>query len=88
LHSCAGYTYGVGALRLWIPFLPGQGYATFKLDSFTARGYSEVCATQAVTAADRAPDVLAAAALLAGRPDVKPDRIAVIGWSHGGGTAV
>jgi dienelactone hydrolase len=88
LHSCAGYTYGGGALRLWVRFLQGQGYATFKLDSFTARGYSEVCATQAVTAADRAPDVLAAAALLAGRPDVKPDRIAVIGWSHGGGTAV
>jgi hypothetical protein len=62
LHSCAGYTYGGGALRLWVPFLQGQGYATFKLDSFTARGYSEVCATQAVTAADRAPDVLAAAA--------------------------
>ena len=70
------------------PFCRGQGYATFKLDSFTARGYSEACATQAVTGADRAPDVLAAAALLAGRPDVKPDRIAVIGWSHGGGTAV
>jgi dienelactone hydrolase len=90
LHSCAGYTanlYG-GALPLWVRFLHGQGYATFKLDSFTARGYSEVCATQAVTAADRARDVLAAAALLAGRPDVKPDRIAVIGWSHGGGTAV
>jgi hypothetical protein len=62
LHSCAGYTanlYG-GALPLWVRFLHGQGYATFKLDSFTARGYSEVCATQAVTAADRARDVLAA----------------------------
>jgi dienelactone hydrolase len=77
-----------GALPLWIPFLQGQGYATFKFDSFTARGYSEVCSTNAVTSADRAADVLAAAALLAGRPDVRPDRIAVIGWSHGGGTAV
>jgi dienelactone hydrolase len=64
LHSCSGYTANLysGALPLWVPFLQGQGYATFKLDSFTARGYSEVCATQAVTAADRAPDVLAAAA--------------------------
>jgi len=90
LHACSGYTaemYG-GALPQWVPFLQGQGYATFKLDSFTARGYSEVCTTYAVTADDRAPDVLAAAALLAGRPDVRPDRIAVIGWSHGGGTAV
>jgi dienelactone hydrolase len=91
LHSCSGYyanQYG-GALPLWVPFLQGQGYATFKFDSFTARGYSNVCATpNAVTPADRAADVLAAAVLLAGRPDVRPDRIAVIGWSHGGGTAV
>lgn len=90
LHSCSGYYANMfgGALPLWVPFLQGQGYATFKFDSFTARGYSEVCATNAVTSADRAADVLAAAALLAGRPDVRPDRIAVIGWSHGGGTAV
>jgi dienelactone hydrolase len=90
LHSCSGYTanmYG-GALPLWVPFLQGQDYVTFKLDSFTARGHSEVCATNAVTPADRAADVLVAATLLAGRRDVRPDRIAVIGWSHGGGTAV
>jgi hypothetical protein len=24
LHSCAGYTYGVGALRLWVDLLPGR----------------------------------------------------------------
>jgi dienelactone hydrolase len=41
-----------------------------------------------VTPADRATDVLAAATLLAGRPDVRPDRMAVIGFSNGGGTAV
>ena len=41
-----------------------------------------------MTPGDRAADVLAAAALLAGRPDVRPDRISVIGWSHGGGAAV
>jgi dienelactone hydrolase len=91
LHSCSGYTanmYG-GALPLWVPFLQGQGYATFKLDSFTARGYSNVCASPGdVSAAVRAEDVLSAATLLTARPDVRPDRIAVIGWSHGGGTAV
>ena len=78
LHSCSGYYANMsgGALPLWVPFLQGHGYATFKLDSFTARGHSDVCATHAVTTADRAADVLAAAALLAGRPDVRPDRIA------------
>ena len=90
LHSCSGYYANLysGALPLWVPFLQGQGYATFKFDSFTARGYSEVCSTNAVTPADRAADVLAAAALLAGRPDVRPDRIAVIGWSHRGSASV
>jgi dienelactone hydrolase len=90
LHSCSGYFANMagGSLPGWVAFLQQQGYATFKLDSFTARGESEVCASNAVTAGDRAGDVLVAAALLAERPDVKPDRIAVIGFSHGGGTAV
>jgi dienelactone hydrolase len=90
LHSCSGYYANMysGSLPGWISFLQQQGYATFKFDSFTARGFSEVCATNAVTAAERAGDVLKAAYLLAGRPDVRPDRIAVIGLSHGGGTAV
>jgi len=73
-----------GSLPGWVAFLQQQGYATFKFDSFTARGQSEVCASNAVTAGDRAGDVLVAPALLAGWPDVRPDRIAAIGFSHGG----
>lgn len=90
LHSCSGYYANMagGSLPGWVGFLQQQGYATFKFDSFTARGQSEVCASNAVTAGDRAADVLVAAALLAGRRDVRPDRIAAIGFSHGGGTAV
>ena len=90
LHSCSGYYANMagGSLPGWVGFLQQHGYATFKFDSFTARGQSEVCASNAVTAGDRAADVLAAAALLAGRRDVRPDRIAAIGFSHGGGTAV
>jgi len=97
LHSCSGYCanmYG-GSLPRWVAFLQQQGYATLKIDSFTARGVSEVCREnplttpdRGVTLADRAADVLAGAILLAGRPDVRPDRIAAIGFSNGGGTAV
>jgi dienelactone hydrolase len=90
LHSCSGYyanMYG-GSLPRWVAFLQQQGYATLKIDSFTARGYTEVCATNAVTAVERAADALAGAILLAGRSDVRLDRIAAIGFSHGGGTAV
>jgi dienelactone hydrolase len=90
LHSCSGYYANMdgGSLPIWVEYLEEQGYATFKLDSFTARGQSEVCATNAVTPRERAADVLAAAALLAGRADVRRDRIAAIGFSHGGSTAV
>lgn len=90
LHNCAGYDQNMfqGSLPGWVSFLQQQGYATFKFDSFTARGVTEVCGTNAVTAAERAADTLIAAELLAARPDVRPDRIAAIGFSHGGGTAV
>ena len=97
LHSCSAYSanmYG-GALPRWVAFLRQQGYATLKIDSFTARHVSEVCrenpmttADRGVTLADRAADVLAGAILLAGRPDVRAERIAAIGFSNGGGTAV
>jgi dienelactone hydrolase len=90
LHSCSGYYANMwgGSLPRWVAFLQQQGYATLKIDSFTARGYSEVCATNAVTAVERAADALAGAILLAGRADVRLDRIAAIGFSHGGGTVV
>ena len=46
LHSCSGYYANMagGSLPGWVGFLQQQGYATFKFDSFTARGQSEVCA--------------------------------------------
>jgi dienelactone hydrolase len=90
LHSCSGYQANMkyGSLPGWVSFLQQQGFATLKIDSFSARGHSEVCETNAVTALDRAGDALAGAILLSGRPDVRQDRIAAIGFSHGGGTAV
>ena len=88
LHSCAGVD-GSPSLAVWAPLMWAQGYATLRLDSFTARGYHNVCADGAqVRPGERAQDVLAAAYLLAARPDLRPDRIAVLGLSHGGGTAV
>ena len=60
-----------------------------RIDSFTARGhYGDICGnTGEVTAVERATDAFAAAYVLAGRPDVRRDGIAIIGWSHGGGGA-
>jgi dienelactone hydrolase len=88
LHNCAGYNEPY-SMTTWLPLFWQQGYATLRLDSFTARGhYGDICGnTGEVTGVERAADALAAAYVLAGRPDVRRDRIAVIGWSHGGGGA-
>jgi hypothetical protein len=42
LHACTGYhdPFWIGA---WLALLWQQGYATLRIDSFTAHGYSEVC---------------------------------------------
>jgi dienelactone hydrolase len=88
LHNCAGMD-GSPSLAVWAPLMWAQGYATLRLDSFTARGYHNVCSdTGQVRPSERAQDVLTAAYLLAARPDVRADKIAVLGLSHGGGTAV
>lgn len=86
LHGCGGdNAYARGRSEAWAALLHGEGYATFIFDSFTARGYSGVCGNAAmVPAEERAKDVYAAAYVLAGRADVRPDRIAAIGFSHGG----
>ena len=85
LHSCGGYRQPYSILA-WRGLLQQQGYATLQLDSFTARGhYGDICGnTDEVTGVERATDALAGAYMLAGRADVRRDRIAVIGWSHGG----
>jgi dienelactone hydrolase len=87
LHNCAGID-GSPSLAVWAQLMWAQGYATLRPDSFTARGYSNVCSTGQVKPSERAQDVLAAAFLLAARLDVRLDRIAVLGLSHGGGTAI
>ena len=80
---------GSTSLAVWAQLMWAQGYATLRLDSFTARGYRNVCAQPGeVRPAERAQDVLAAAYLLAARPEVRPDRITALGLSHGGSTAI
>jgi dienelactone hydrolase len=88
LHGCDGYDDPL-SISAWLALLWQQGYATLRLDSFTARGhYRGICSSLGEVAEfQRATDALAAAYVLAGRPDVRRDRIAVIGWAHGGGGA-
>jgi dienelactone hydrolase len=70
---------------MWQNFLLERGYASANLDSFTPRRISEICTDfRRLPMHDRVSDVYGALVQLAGRPDVDPQRIAVMGFSNGG----
>ena len=88
LHGCNGPFTGMPA---WAYRLNAWGYAALMPDSLTPRGVKTICdpAEQPkVTPSDRVGDVGAAIAWLRTRPEIDPDRIAVLGLSHGGATAM
>ena len=100
LHGCAGmYATRAGregelAERLALradPWLR-DGYAVLFPDSFGARGAREICTIRhgerTIAAARRRLDALGALAYLALRPDIARERIALVGWSHGGSAAL
>ncbi|HEY2132242.1 MAG TPA: dienelactone hydrolase family protein [Acetobacteraceae bacterium] len=90
LHGCAGIGRGA-QLAPWVGRLADWGYASLIMDSFGPRGVTTVCASAnqpLVTSADRAGDGLDATMFLRTRPDIDGARIAVIGFSDGGSTAV
>lgn len=94
LHTCGGLSHlGMGGPSLveqWVRRVNGWGYAALVPDSFAPRGVSSICSPEAqpkVTAWDRAGDAVSAALALRGRPEIDAQRIAVIGFSHGGATA-
>ena len=68
------------------------GYVVMFPDSLTSRGLRELCTTRSaqrtVNAAKRRLDALGALRWLATQPDIARDRIALLGWSHGGSTVL
>jgi dienelactone hydrolase len=87
LHTCSGFNE-TGPIAFYTSMLVQQGYAVAAADSFTARHVVEDCAIGAVTLLDRARDVFAVVELMATRPDIKASKIGIVGWSHGGRSAV
>lgn len=68
------------------------GYLVVLPDSFRSRGVDEVCTVKAidrkVTLRSRKLDTLGALRWLAEQPGIARDRIALVGWSMGGSTAL
>lgn len=96
VHGCGGAFAKDGALgarhRMWGEHLAAHGYAALMVDSFGARGIVQICTTayaaRTLTSADRVDDAYAALAYLRQRADIQSQRIALLGWSHGGGVAL
>jgi dienelactone hydrolase len=87
LHGCGGPFTGMPD---WAYRLNAWGYAVLMPDSMSPRGVRSVCDPDEqpkVTPWDRVGDIGAAATWLRTRPEIDPDRIAVLGLSHGGMTA-
>jgi dienelactone hydrolase len=88
LHGCSGL--GENALR-WASWLKDEGYVALAVDSFAPRHISNICGPQGwltLGVSERVWDAFGALAYLRALPFVDRDRIGVMGWSHGGMTAL
>jgi len=94
LHGCGGPVNRRGQLTErhadWASRWVAAGYVVLFPDSFNSRGFREICTVpldrRPIRSAERAVDVAAAAEWLAAQPFVDATRMALVGWSHGGGT--
>ena len=86
MHGCGGQWRWND---VWAERLVTWGYVVFDIDSFGPRGIEDGCRNvKKAGPLRRALDAHGAYRYLAGLPFVLPDRIAVMGMSHGGGAAL
>jgi dienelactone hydrolase len=96
LHGCGGLLDDKGRLsrnRFRIAeYLNVEKIHMLAVDSFTPRGERSICETppsrRSIQPEDRRADVFAAIQWLAGRPTVDKSRIAIVGYSNGGGAVL
>ena len=100
LHGCGGmFSARRGSehalsdsFAQWTAQLLDDGYAVLWPDSFTPRGQREVCTIKTgertINAATRRLDALGALRFATALSGIDAQRIAVVGWSHGGSTTL
>lgn len=95
LHGCGGLWREQGKLSLrhldWGERLAASGFAVLMPDSYGSRGLGSQCGVKDLTVRagrERVADAAAARLWLQQRSDIRPDRIALIGWSGGGATVL
>jgi dienelactone hydrolase len=85
MHGCNGIS---GSEIGWVTTFNGLGIATLVVDSFGRRDISETCGRQRVNFATRMADAFAAFDYLLTNPRIDRTRIAIMGFSLGGDTAL
>lgn len=94
MHGCGGLLTRAGKINSrevdWARRLTKQGYLVLAVDSFTTRNQGSECAGGGPVRpqVERPLDAYGALRYLQERADVAPDRVGLIGWSHGGGTVL
>lgn len=90
MHGCAGLVTKRGALkhreRAWAYLLKREGYVVLLADSFSPRGHRSICGKRdrpIEPYRERPHDAFGALRWLQSKPFVRPDRIALAGWSNG-----
>jgi dienelactone hydrolase len=95
MHGCGGMYSSVKSKReslsarhqLMADLLVAEGYAVLFPDSFRSRGTEEICTIEnkqrIITQKKRRLDAQGALVWLQSRNDILPDKIAILGWSHG-----
>lgn len=94
IHGCSGLGTAAGPFatyRDWRDLFASKGYVTLMVDSAASRGLGQTC-TDADLAGrmwrERPGDAYAALAFLQSQTFVIANRIALIGWSQGGGVVL
>ena len=95
LHGCGGLLNAKGQIQPretdWARHLVGLGYVVLMVDSFSPRGITRMCSTDAFKLSvylERPKDAYGALRYLHQQPFVRADRVGVIGWSQGGGVVL
>lgn len=95
LHGCGGIG-AKGELNprhaMWRDWYLERGYAVLFPESFTSRGFEQICTqkidVRTITQRDRVKDVAAARAWLIQQTAIDAKRLVLMGWSNGGGTVL
>jgi len=90
LHGCGGLVSSKGEIsprkKMWAEIFAGMGFVALLPDSFRSRGHGSLCKVKdrpVLPNRERPYDAYGALKWLLAQPYVKPDKVALAGWSNG-----